>query len=86
MLKKNSSKKVIQNKDSKTENFLTLTIHKRDSMFFHVQISDFSSLDAMTKAEILEIEEKYKGSFNLIFKTKALEKMFNVHVDDPQYL
>lgn len=82
---KSSTKEINQNKDSEKENFLKLTIHKHDSIFFHVSVGNFSTIDGMTKTEILEIEKRYKGNFNLIFKTKALEKIFNTHIDDPKW-
>lgn len=79
------SSKISKQRNPQAPKSVTLTIHKRDSMFFHVQIGDFTTISGMTKAEILEIEEKYKGSCKIIFKTKVLEKIFQTHVDDPQY-
>lgn len=78
-------RKISKNENSEKPKSVTLTIHKHDGMFFWVRIGACSTISGWNKAEILEAKEKYKSSLKIIFKTKALEKMFQTHVDDPQY-
>jgi hypothetical protein len=81
----NSTKEINQNKNLERKNYLTLTVLKYDSNFFHVKIGTFSTIGGMTKAEILAAEKKYKGNFEIIFANTQIKKKFDDHIDDPLY-
>lgn len=52
-----------------------LTIIKFDGLLFHVKIGSFSTIEGMTKKEILSARVKYK--FKLKFANDSICKRYN---------